>query len=81
MKVKVARRYQVTIPEEVRKEVGVRVGDVVDVRSEDGKVVVEKLEKNWDAIMNETRGAWRAHPVFKKMKDSLEIVDWLRRNR
>ena len=29
LRVKVARRYQITIPEEVREEVGVNVGDSV----------------------------------------------------
>ncbi|TLY14974.1 MAG: AbrB/MazE/SpoVT family DNA-binding domain-containing protein, partial [Thaumarchaeota archaeon] len=41
LRVKVARRYQITIPEEVREEVGVNVGDAVDVRSQGGKIVVE----------------------------------------
>ena len=78
MRVKVARRYQVTIPEEVREEVGINIGDIVDVRSQDGKVVVEKLGKNWESVMEETRGMWKTHPIFKDMKDSIEIVDWLR---
>ena len=78
MRVRVARRYQITIPEEVREEVGINVGDTVDVRSQDGKVIVEKIGRNWESVMNETKGVWRAHPVFKDMKDSVEIVDWLR---
>lgn len=78
MKVRVARRHQITIPEEVREEVGINVGDTVDVRSQDGKVIVEKIERNWESVMKETRGVWRAHPVFKDMDDAIEIVDWLR---
>lgn len=81
MRVKVARRYQITIPEEVREEVGINVGDAVDVRSQDGKVVVEKVGKSWESVMGETQGAWKTHPIFKDMKDSLEIVDWLRQKR
>lgn len=81
LRVKVARRYQITIPEEVREEVGINVGDAVDVRSQDGKVVVEKVGKSWESVMGETQGAWKAHPIFKDMKDSLEIVDWLRQKR
>jgi len=23
-------------------------------------------------------GVWKTHPIFKDMKDSIEIVDWLR---
>jgi len=77
--VKVARRYQITIPEKVREEVGVNVGDTVDVRSQGGKIVVEKIGKSWGSVMEETRGAWKTHPVFRNMGDSIEIVGWLRR--
>lgn len=78
MRIKVARRYQITIPEEVREEVGINIGDAVDVRSQDGKVIVEKLQKSWESVMEETRGMWKQHPIFKDMKDSVEIVNWLR---
>ena len=78
MRAKVARRYQVTIPEEVREEVGINVGDTVDVRSQGGKVVIEKIGRNWDEVMRETRGAWKDHPAFAGMKDSVEITHWLR---
>jgi len=78
LKAKVARRYQITIPEEVREEVGINVGDVVDVRSQGGKVVIEKLGRNWHEVMSETKGAWKSHPAFVGMKDSVEITHWLR---
>lgn len=81
MKAKVARRYQVTIPEEVRDEVGINVGDVVDVSSHNGKVVIEKVGGNWEQVMKETRGAWRSLPAFAGLKDSVEMVHWLRRKR
>lgn len=81
MKVKVARRFQITIPEEVRDEAGINIGDTLDVRSQDGKVIIEKLGKDWRTVMDETRGAWRSHPAFKGMKDSVEIVNWLRQKR
>lgn len=76
-----ARRYQITIPEEVREEVGINVGDLVDVSSHDGKVVIEKLGRNWDEVMSQTKGAWRSHPSFAGMKDSVEITHWLRNKR
>lgn len=79
MRAQVARRYQITIPEEVREEAGLEIGDTVDVRSQDGRVIIEKVSGNWEAIMSETRGLWKAHPAFKGMKDAVEIVDWLRR--
>lgn len=39
---KVARRYQITIPEEVCDDAGMNIGDTLDVRSQDRKVVIEK---------------------------------------
>lgn len=79
MKARVARRYQVTIPEGVRDEAGINVGDTVDVRSEDGRVIIEKIGRDWEATMSETRGTWKAHPAFRDMTDAVEIVDWLRK--
>jgi AbrB family looped-hinge helix DNA binding protein len=81
MKAKVARRFQITIPEDVREEVGINVGDVVDVSSHEGKVVIEKVGRNWDEVMNQTRGAWKTHPAFVGLKDSVEITRWLRNKR
>jgi AbrB family looped-hinge helix DNA binding protein len=81
LKAKVARRYQITIPEEVRQELGINVGDVVDVSNQGGKVVIEKIRKNWDDVMDETRGTWKSHPAFAGMKDSVEITHWLRNKR
>lgn len=81
MRVRVARRYQITIPEDVRDEAGISVGDTVDVRSQDGKVIIEKIGRNWKSVMNETRGSWKAHPAFKDMKNAVEIVDWLRQKK
>jgi AbrB family looped-hinge helix DNA binding protein len=78
LRARVARRYQITIPEEVRDEAKLKVGDIVDVKSEDGMIIIEKIGGEWQAIMNETRGMWNAHPAFKDMKDAVEIVDWLR---
>jgi len=78
LRVKVAPRYQVTIPEDVREKSKISVGDDVDVRYEDGKILLEKLEDNWGKVMAETEGSWAKHPVFGKMKNSFEIVDWLR---
>jgi AbrB family looped-hinge helix DNA binding protein len=81
MKAKVARRYQITIPEEVREEVGINVGDLVDVSSHEGRVVIEKVGRNWEQVMSETKGAWKTHPAFAGLRDSVEITHWLRNNR
>ena len=78
LRVKVARRYQVTIPEDVREKAKISVGDHLEVVCEDGKILLEKLEDNWEKVMAETEGSWAKHPVFGEMKNSVEIVQWLR---
>jgi AbrB family looped-hinge helix DNA binding protein len=78
MKTKVARRHQITIPEEIRKKARISVGDILEISYKRGKVQVEKIDDNWDTVMKETKGAWRKHPVFKDMDNSVEIVDWMR---
>lgn len=39
--VKVTRKYQVTIPENVRTELGVKIGDKLIVKSENKKIIME----------------------------------------
>ncbi|MCW4002380.1 MAG: AbrB/MazE/SpoVT family DNA-binding domain-containing protein [Candidatus Bathyarchaeota archaeon] len=39
--VKVTRKYQVTIPESVRSELGVKIGDKLIVKSENKKIIME----------------------------------------
>lgn len=78
MKTKVARRYQITIPEEIRKKANIIVGDTLEISYENGKVVVEKIDENWEKVMKETKGAWSEHPIFKEMKDAIEITNWMR---
>jgi len=70
-KVKVTRKYQVTIPEEVRHKIGVTIGDELLVREEEEKIVLErpidleKLAGSWshiestDRFMEEVRGLWK----------------------
>jgi len=45
---------------------------------QDKKLVIQKTEVSWEAVMKETRGAWREHPVFKDKDDAVEIVNWMR---
>jgi AbrB family looped-hinge helix DNA binding protein len=40
--VKVTRNYQVTIPASVRKNLGVKVGDVLVAGSEDNRIIFQK---------------------------------------
>jgi antitoxin PrlF len=39
--VKVTRKYQVTIPESVRAELGVKIGDKLMVKAENKKIIME----------------------------------------
>jgi len=71
----------VTIPDEVAREQGLKPGELVRVRYEDGKVLLERLEDDWERVMKESEGAWAHHPVLGKMKNSVEIVHWLRSQR
>ena len=41
--VKVTRKYQVMLPKDVRERLGIRIGDSLRVRVEDGKVVLEPV--------------------------------------
>ncbi|MEM3564216.1 MAG: AbrB/MazE/SpoVT family DNA-binding domain-containing protein [Candidatus Jordarchaeaceae archaeon] len=78
MFVKVTRRFQVTIPQEIREKLGLTIGDTVDIRYADGKIVIEKVGGEWEEVMAETSGVWNKHPLFGKMKNSVEVVRWLR---
>jgi len=40
----VTRNFQVTIPAEIRSALGIREGDLLEVRLEGGKIVMEKVE-------------------------------------
>ena len=42
--VKVTRKGQVTIPLPIRKALGIKEGDILTVREEDGKVILEKID-------------------------------------
>jgi len=72
---KVTRKYQVTIPEEVREKTGLRIGDELLVREEEEKIVmekpidIEKLAGSWSHIestekfMQEVRGLWKTRKL------------------
>ena len=41
--VRVTRKYQITLPKEVRERLGIRVGDLLRVKVEGGRVVLEPV--------------------------------------
>ncbi|MGH7588060.1 MAG: AbrB/MazE/SpoVT family DNA-binding domain-containing protein [Gemmatimonadota bacterium] len=71
MKTKVSERGQVTIPKKIRKRLGIRPGQVLEVDEERGRVVMSKvvqedvferltgilkLDKTTDELIEEMRG-------------------------
>jgi len=42
--VKVTRKGQVTIPMPIREALGIKEGDILTVREEDGKIILEKID-------------------------------------
>ena len=58
--VKVTRKYQVTIPKDVRKELGIDVGDEIEfVKNERGEFVIRKLERRdrYKKVLEDAVGA------------------------
>ncbi len=57
----VTRKYQITIPPEVRKSLNIRIGDRVEiVRNERGEFVLKKVEENVDEyirVLEDAAGA------------------------
>ncbi len=41
--VKVTRKYQVTLPKEIREKLGIRIGDFLRVRVDSGRIILEPL--------------------------------------
>jgi len=42
---KVTRNYQITIPAEIRKALGIREGEMLEVKLEDGRIIIERPKK------------------------------------
>jgi len=42
---KVTRNYRITIPAEIRKALGIKEGELLEVKLEDGKIIIERLKK------------------------------------
>ena len=74
-KVKVTRKYQVTIPKEIRERIGVNIGDELLVNRSGRRIVLEKpvdledLAGSWthiestDAFMKNVRELWKTWKV------------------
>ena len=82
-------RYQVTIPEEVRRKLGLEVGDYVEVEAQGNKIVIipKKLgdkeeawfwNKEWQEKESEADkaiGEGRVKGPFKTVEDLIESLE------
>jgi len=59
-KTRVTRKYQVTIPKEVRKKVGVEVGDEFKVTDKGALIVFQKVSKPRGLLT--FAGCWKEYP-------------------
>jgi antitoxin PrlF len=57
---KVTRKYQVTIPKEVRKKVGVEIGDELKVMDKGELIVLQKVNKAKSLLA--FAGCWKGYP-------------------
>ncbi len=57
---RITRKYQVTIPKEVRKKVGVKVGDELAVMDKGELIVLQKVNKAKSLL--EFAGCWKGYP-------------------
>lgn len=73
----VTRKYQVTIPKEVREALGIRVGDRLVVKVEDGKIIMEPIKasdalKRLSTIADRYLGGPKTINAVKLIEKSLE---------
>lgn len=65
MEAKIAERGQITIPKPIREKPGLKKGTLLDVRTENGKLIAEKvvlhdpIKKVMGILLNFPLAAWR----------------------
>lgn len=77
VEVVVTRKFQVTIPKEVREALGISVGDRLLVRVVDGKIVMEPIRgsealKRLSTIADRYLGGAKRIDAVKLVEESLE---------
>ena len=86
--VKVKAKYQIVIPEELRKRIGLAVGDTLEIEEKDGVLiatpvtVIEKSQayfwtKDWQEGERQAEQAKRTGQ-YEEFDDADEAVKWLR---
>jgi len=71
MKTTVSEKGQITIPKPLRVRLGIRVGQVLEVKEENGRVVMSKQIKPHDAID-------KLYGILKLGRSTDEIIEELR---
>jgi len=77
MEVVVTRKFQVTIPKEVREALGIRVGDRLLVKVVDGKIVMEPIRgsdalRRLSSIADRFLGGPKKIDAVRLVEESLE---------
>ncbi len=63
----IGKQGRVVIPADIRNKVGLNEGDILVVRAEEGRIVLEKRERVLDRVMN-----WFVHvPADVSLADEL----------
>ena len=86
--VKIKNKYQIVIPEEVRKNIQVKIGDTLEIVEKDGVlilkpvIVIDKAQayfwsEEWQAGEKKAEAA-KKKGEFKEFKKSSEAVKWLK---
>ena len=57
---KVTRKYQVTIPKEVRRKVGVEIGDKLRITEKGELIILKKVGKKKTLL--DFAGCWKGYP-------------------
>jgi len=73
--VKVTRKYQITIPEEIRKPLNIKIGEKLPIQRK-GKLIVIKVKK---PIEKPSDYLWKISKKGSKL-DVLELIKTSRRN-
>ena len=72
--VKVTRKYQVTIPKNIREELGIRIGDEIEfIKSKEGISIIKvSKEDEYHSVLEEAAGALRLDK--EKLKEIQESI-------
>jgi len=87
--VKVKNKYQIVIPDEVRKSIRVQIGDTLEIVEKDGVlivkpvVVIDKAQayfwtEEWQAGEKKAEAA-KKKGEYKEFKKASEAIKWLKR--